>query len=76
MISHKKSDVVRLQKLLKNDYFHIPDETVKLLNRDLYRLLSSYFDDLTDFDLKVDFSDEYNITFTARASSVKDLKVL
>ena len=74
----KKSpnDPVRLRRLLQNNY-RVSDETTALLKNDLEKLLSAYFDDLSDLSFTVENDEEsFFITLRARAASVKDVKVL
>lgn len=72
-------DVVRLKKLLRNGSRPMSTEVFEILKSDLTTLLSSYFEDLvTPVDLTVspDDNGDLIVAFSARASAVKDLKIL
>ena len=76
MKTSQNGDPARLRRLLTND-LRVSEETMALLKSDLERLLSAYFEDLTDLTFCVEKEDAaYVLSLSARASFVKEIKVL
>lgn len=73
------SDVARLKKLLYQEYYHIPNNAFEILKDDLSTLLRSYFDLTEDpINFSVESCDEgiLTIAFSARATAIKEVKIL
>ncbi|MBR1747545.1 MAG: cell division topological specificity factor MinE [Clostridia bacterium] len=76
---NKNGDVKRLKRLLYNDYFHIPNGAFEVLKRDITSVLSAYFDLSEDgviLTVDVDDDGDFHIVLSARATAVKELKIL
>lgn len=79
-MSAKKSDeMTRLKKLLFNDYLNIPNDAFEVLKTDVIKLLKSYFD-IKDgsykLDILADGDGNFNISFSAVATHIKEVKIL
>ncbi len=67
----------RLLNIIKNESLGIPEETIRILNEDITKLLSEYFvlSDEVDIEL-TEGVNETKIAVTARATAIKNVKIL
>ena len=73
----RKSELVRVQNVIENDRLNLGLDFNKLIESDLIKLLSDYFDLSSGLDLKLEkHGDRYKIQISCYAVRVKQFGVI
>lgn len=73
----RKSELVRVQNVIENDRLNLGLDFNKLIESDLIKLLSDYFDLSSGLDLKLEkHGDRYKIQISCYAARVKQFGVI
>lgn len=73
----RKSELVRVQNVIENDRLNLGLDFNKLIENDLIKLLSDYFDLSSGLDLKLEkHGDRYKIQISCYAVRVKQFGVI
>lgn len=71
-------ELIRLKKVLLSDNIRIPNGMLRILKNDISSILQSYFIINSDIDVTIEVDDlgVYNINITAKADSVKEIRII
>ncbi len=75
----KNEEILRLKRVLLNDNISIPNGVMKILKKDISRILQGYFN-LTEegAEVTIDINSEgiYQINISACADGVKEVRII
>ncbi len=71
-------ELIRLKKVLLSDNIRIPNGMLKILKNDISSILQSYFSISSDINVTIEVDQEgvYDINISARAESVKEIRII
>lgn len=71
-------ELIRLKKVLLSDNIRIPNGMLKILKNDISSILQSYFSISSDINVTIEVDQEgvYDISISARAESVKEIRII
>ncbi len=75
----KNEEILRLKRVLLNDNISIPNGVMKILKKDISRILKGYFnltEEEAEIAIDIDQSGTYQIQISAKADGVKEVRII